>query len=99
MRLLPLNLHHDMSLKGQLQRPSSPSRFHSTVTSSSPTPRVRLEEVTASQLRSSNQTFVFQRLKGSKLASLGAWSAVHSRHLASHVVGISGIPSLSMFGC
>ena len=27
----------------------------------------------------------FQRLKGSKLASLGAWSAVHSRHLASHV--------------
>ena len=50
MRLLPFIFQHDPSLKGQLQRPSSPPRFHSTVTSSSPTPRVRLEEVTASQL-------------------------------------------------
>ena len=46
------------------------------------------------------QIFIFQRLKGSKLASLGVWSAVHSRHLASHVErSIVVIPSLSMFGC
>ena len=87
MRLLPLFLLESPSLKGQLQRLS-------TLDTSIPFYSDLLEPDAPCPARGGHRVAAgptclkpFQRLKGSKLASLGAWSAVHSRHLASHVVG------------
>ena len=78
----PLFAFQGPSLKGQL-RPNldtSIPLYSDLLEPDAPCPARGGHRVAAER-----QIFIFQRLKGSKLASLGAWSAVHSRHLASHV--------------